>query len=1220
MDNISYFANIGNYVKKQNDNFKSSENKSISDVIKNFQIIQNDFNSILDQNDEDDIHYSSVRLDECSQDEMIDFHNRQLQFIETLVINSIYERTGMSWNWGNIYMLTRDPEYAKVEKINRKVVYPSYGTQRPVGDNAYMIWNGLQIIDLDIKDERIANELKLLLFNELSKYNWFLGLSKSASKKSLHIWTKIHPISIEFKSRKIEYLCNFRHKYSYVYIALLKYKDKVGYTKDNIIEYIDMAMCKPQQGIFIPSDESYISTNFKDLRIDFNFEETINDGIENINWMFHKDLNEIFQKLDWFNTTDTLEAPPEISNYSEITESEYSGTKNPKHYKHNQRWQIANTLTKIYGAEKAFDIICQVCKDTPKRELKGDIRTASIHDKPISKWAVEELNKFHGFNIKVKEDETAVTEKIKEIDEEINKSEVEVDPLKIINEKIKKVRLYITKDQYLSDIKDEIIANLGKITLLESGAGTGKTEMIKAMDKKTLLILPFTSTIKAKVEYSETTKDWLYYYGNKRPTLEELVGEQSMAMTIDKFSRLNLVELDAANFEYIIIDESHLIFTSSYRDVMGPTIQRLANSKSKIIMMSGTPTGEIIFFPNITHIKVDKEETREKTFTLFLCKTQDDLLLDMSDEMAKAILTGRKILYPTNKGNLYFEQVTGLIQKRMNRYPNARQLKKFYYKKSNYGEESMNNINMNKTVGENDIIFCSTYLSVGVDICDADDFEVYFSELFISQDIEQFANRLRNKNLHIKMFLPKFNNDGFLNDFISMYVKPLDLSINKKEIIFAHDLVKTCNDMIERNKDEAKYNPIIQSLIASNKYIKYDDTDAKYYIDETTYKLNVFEDKYSEYAKQLKVLMEAMKEFNYVINPIVERDELLKNQSEKDAFEQELQSVKNAHYNKETDDIFKFLDHISDENIDIYKELLKGNYEIFKSDKYKEYRGDNDLYVENIEVLEKNTPIVIQLYRFYDCKTIKQIYEFCLDSKKNKINFSKLNRIRKLVLIEFNKKKRRLDFPIMKFVKDAYDYAILNPVLDKYNKDHYTQICINGKDAKVPKFIVDYSTKYVNSVEGLVVNDNEYYMEIINIVRNLWDVVIVQSRPHNNKIKIEPFDLIWERKDIIDNIWGDTKTKEFLLQEFIENIKEDAEEEIGEFEVKNKITEEDIEDKIPSIIHSDYEYDNYSELDGSNDRFIRKQENTQRLDTLKKRNEEPEPDKILNKDLILFNF
>ena len=48
-------------------------------------------------------------------------------------------------------------------------------------------------------------------------------------------------------------------------------------------------------------------------------------------------------------------------------------------------------------------------------------------------------------------------------------------------------------------------------------------------------------------------------------------------MTIDKFSRLNVMELDTAGFEYIVLDESHLIFTSSYRDVMAPTIQRLAN-------------------------------------------------------------------------------------------------------------------------------------------------------------------------------------------------------------------------------------------------------------------------------------------------------------------------------------------------------------------------------------------------------------------------------------------------------------------------------------------------------------------------------------------------------------------------------------------------------------------------------------------------------------------
>lgn len=1196
----------GNYIKKQNDNFGSKDNKSINEVIKNFQIIQNDFKNII-QDDEEVHKYSSTRLDLCSKEEKLEFYNDQLQMIETLVTNSIYEKSGMVWNWGNIYKLTRDPEYAKIDKINRKVVYPSSGTNRPIGDNAYMIWNGLQIIDLDIKNQEIANKLKDILFNELEKYSWFLGVSKSASKKSLHVWTKIHPIGIEFKSRKTEYLCNFRHKYSYIYIVLLKYKDKIGYTKDDIIQYIDMAMCKPQQGIFIPSDESYINTNFIDKRLDFNFEDSINDGVENINWIFHPDLNEIFQKLEWFNTEDKREKPAEISNFSEVLDAGYDGTHNPKHYKHAQRWQLANTLTNIFGAEQAFTILCNICKDTPERELKGDIRTASIHNKPISNWAIEELNKFHGFKIKVKEDEALVTEKIEEIDKEIASNPDEVDPLKVINDKIKKVNLYIRKDQYLSDIKNDILANLGKITLLESGAGTGKTEMIKAMQKKTLLVLPFTSTIKAKVEYSETTEDWLYFYGNKRPTLEELLSDKSMAMTIDKFSRLNLIELDTAAFEYIVVDESHLIFTSSYRDVMGPTIQRLANSKSKVIMMSGTPTGEIIFFPSITHIKVDKEETREKTFSIFLCNTQEDVLLDMADEMAKAILNGRKILYPTNKGNMYFDQITSLIQKRMNMYPNSKELKKFYYKKSNYGEETMNNINMNKTVGENDIILCSTYLSVGVDICDADDFEVYFSELFIAQDIEQFANRLRNKNLHIKIFLPKFNNDGFINDFISMNVKPLNLSIDKKELILARDLTKTCNDMIERNIDEAKYNPFILNIIASAKYIKYDETDAKYYIDETTYKLNVFEEKYSEYAKQLKVLINAMKEFKYNVLPIIEREPLIKSETDREIFKAELLSIKNAHYIEETEQIKKFLDHINDDNIDIYKEILKGNYEIFKSDKYEEYRGDNNLYVDNIEVLEKNTPIILQLYRFYDCETIKQIYDFCLDRKKNKINYAKLNRIKRLVIIEYNKQRKRLDFPILKFVKDASEFATNNPETTKQN---------------IVEWQANYTAKYVNSIGGLVVQDIDYFEQIYDIVKELWLVVIDQSRPKAGKINIAPFDLIWERKDIIENLYGDTNTKEFLLQQLMENIKIDNEDDtLPDFEQKAQINESDIEADIPNIVHKEYEYDIYSELDGSNDRFIRKQHNTNKLENVKNiENNDNEETSVKNSSLKLDLF
>ena len=79
-------------------------------------------------------------------------------------------------------------------------------------------------------------------------------------------------MSIESSNRKVEYLCNFRHKYSYVYIVLTKFANQYGYTKDKIFEYMDMAMAKPQQGIFISSDNTaLLNTNFKDLRLDVNF-------------------------------------------------------------------------------------------------------------------------------------------------------------------------------------------------------------------------------------------------------------------------------------------------------------------------------------------------------------------------------------------------------------------------------------------------------------------------------------------------------------------------------------------------------------------------------------------------------------------------------------------------------------------------------------------------------------------------------------------------------------------------------------------------------------------------------------------------------------------------------------------------------------------------------------------------------------------------------------
>ena len=75
------------------------------------------------------------------------------------------------------------------------------------------------------------------------------------------------------------------------------------------------------------------------------------------------------------------------------------------------------------------------------------------------------------------------------LDEKIkDKSSVTFDYVKEWSESTSNVTLTIKSNQFLSHIKDDIIANLSHITLLEAGAGYGKTEMIKSLKAKIDLI------------------------------------------------------------------------------------------------------------------------------------------------------------------------------------------------------------------------------------------------------------------------------------------------------------------------------------------------------------------------------------------------------------------------------------------------------------------------------------------------------------------------------------------------------------------------------------------------------------------------------------------------------------------------------------------------------------------------------------------------------------
>ena len=1169
------YIDFGSHLKTVSEAF--DETLSMTDILNQFRMMSEEYQQFTKDNR---IRPVSGPADYRMADEEDRLMLRsRLNSVECMVMNSIYDNSGFIYNWNNIYDMLLDPVYKNTQKTYRKVVFSTSGHDRPIGEKSFSMWNGLQIIDLDIKDERIADELKERIFNDLCRFHWLLGVCKSASGKGLHVWTKITPISIQPSKMRIEYMCNYRHKCSYVWIVLSKYAQELGYTKEDMIGYMDMAMAKPQQGIFISSDETAkMNVNFYDTRLDVNFEPAFDTGVESIDWISHPELKDVFSKLEWF-ARDTFNKAQNVKAQDVSNIAERDPLKSQRrHYKHTQRWQLANTLTSLYGYDKALSLMCEICDGTSEKELRGDVKTASIHQKPISLWAVRELNKWHGFKIKLEGAEDPNKEKIKQ---EVERKDNSESPTAVLTQRTDFVELYINSKQYLGDIKDDILKNLSNITLLEAGAGYGKTEMIKAFKAKTLLILPFTSTIKAKVETSKTTEDWLYYYGNKRPSLDDILGKKSMSMTIDKFSRLNIMELDAADFEYIVLDESHLLFTSSYRDVMSPAIQRLANCKAKVILMTGTPTGELLFFPNIKHIKVRKEDTRVKEFKMHMCPTSMEQLVEMCKEMANDIEAGRKILFPTNKGNLYFEQVTGLIQAELNKRNFTRPMKAFYYKKSNYGDESMDHINADKTIGDNDVIFCTTYLSVGVDICDRYEFAVYFNEAWIPQDIEQFANRLRNNDLYLKMFLPKKDSDGIPYNYNTTHA--LDLSFKSHDLLLARDLIKTCNDMIERNNEDSKYNPIIQSLLSVNRYLKYDENDCRYYIDETTYKLKVFEDRYSDYSKQYKVMLSGIKYYGYDIEIKDHQEEI--DEERRDEVEEYMRTVRNNRFNENTVKTFTFIDHINDGNIDLYKELVRGNYEIFRDEKYREVREENNLYVEDIEILERNIPIVVSLYKFYDIPTIRDIYEYCIDGKQNRINYSKLQRIRKFVNIENSRQKSRLDFPVMKFVREAQKWA---KQTEKASKQ------------EILEFLQGWAAKYANSIPDVVVDDIEYLEQIFNYIKELWAVIVIQDNPKNGIITMKPFELLWSRKTSLENIYNEATTEAFFMQELIDEMKseepDEQNEDKGYEEVDatdlphtRKYKLEDVENELPNVITDSFDYHKYSVEDESNERFLEKQ-------------------------------
>ena len=1037
---------------------------------------------------------------------------KRLEECQATIFPNLFTNTGNIGTLKDLVNTAVNPEFKNTKKTNRRVIYSTSTEERPVGETAFALWNGFQVIDLDIKDATLAKSLKKVIFDKLKNCNWFLGVCLSSSKMGLHVWTKIsipENDNDDIKKKKLLFFTNFRHKYSFVYLSLLSGVDKLGYSKSDILKWMDLSMFKPQQGAIIGYDpHPLISSHFFEDFIYVNFDSIDDIGCPELDWITYPDLKEVFKRFDTFAEDDRNDIQVSVIDKPLL---EFD-THNKVHYKHNERWRLANTLVSLYGFEQGYRYLRMITSNNVKdKELQADCITANKYKKPVDPWAVDRLNNAHGFKIKLNIENDTFDES--EIFSSMNKIE---NPVLIKESKYYK-EFRIKKNEYLGNIRYDILKECGRLTLLEAGPGLGKTEMVKMLakeGKKVMLVLPFTSVIKSK---TEGDKDWYFSYGNRAPKLDIARG---LSLTIDKFSHLNLMDIKANGFNYIFIDESHLMFMSEYRPVMAKVVEMIRNTEIPIIMMSGTPSGELVFFPDAVHLKVIKDETRQKVFKVNLVDSTKHLMFQMCRSMANDIANGKRILFPTNNGTLYSKQIEAAVTYFLQHEHAIFDIPKIkYYKKANVGEDFMDDVNFKKSIKDIQILLCSTYLSVGSDILDMYNFEIYFADLFMPQELDQWASRLRRVDLFINFYIAKHDAEGNSRDLHKF--KPLNFKLNDEELKNVHSILRICNEMIERNPVEYRYNSLVSSIIRDNKFIEYNELDNKYYLNEIAYKVIYFERKYRDYVQQLPVIMKGMQAYGYEIQAKDLGEFHMEGMEDFADLKNMVKLAYDEQLNLNTDHIEELMDIITEDRLNIYKEVLRGKFDIKKGSEWKEDLSSNKMIVKNVEVFEKVVPIFISLSKQYEMDKIVDIFNHCRNNNGT-FNFAAINRIRTLVNIVYNDKNERLDLPIKQFMTESYSFS-----------DRGT---VTKSDYNI--FLKDFAIRYANKVSTDTIKINLATMTMDDMIKKLDQIfkcLVKCGRPNRQgKFSMERAELLWPERTSLEESVSEMIDNSFI-GEFLGN-------------------------------------------------------------------------------------
>jgi hypothetical protein len=386
---------------------------------------------------------------------------------------------------------------------------------------------------------------------------------------------------------------------------------------------------------------------------------------------------------------------------------------------------------------------------------------------------------------------------------------------------------------YLGDIVDQLIKSwsVSHINILNSPPSSGKTSMVLQLikeGKRILLLVPTKAIIKNK------KLDGVAQIFGDIDIKKYLNTTDSLICTFDKGSQLEVDDL--LKFDYVIIDESHLLFTEDYRmnalvlllkkiELYMQNMRKnlIALNSTKIILMSGTPTGEEFFFEpdekgeQITHKKVFINN-KERNAILVGCVDEDSCYTSFINKIIELINNGYRVFIPTDRGEKWINAVVGVVNGVI-----GRDIKFEIYSNNQKDSQANIDINANSIISDdNELLFSTSLGNAGIDINNTDKrttMVIYTDKnnLIIGQKAIQYANRFRNENVQIIVFfiLPKeikFINQEFSFGYVEDPNEILCINNDISTQLYTNEGIVNMLDDFTVDKVKVKWKALQQKL------------------------------------------------------------------------------------------------------------------------------------------------------------------------------------------------------------------------------------------------------------------------------------------------------------------------------------------------------------------------------------------------------------------------